>query len=80
MTSESESISQSLPPSINLPPHLSAHKYFLVCTLTVAAWDVLVLSPRTWRLFYKPGLSPLKTLYHTIRMWVMIEYIIVGKY
>ena len=80
MASESESINQLLPPSINLPPHLSAHKYFLVCTLTVAAWDVLVLSPRTWRLFYKPGLSALKTLYHTIRMWVVIEYIIVGKY
>jgi len=80
MASESESVNQLLPPSINLPPHLSAHKYFLVCTLTVAAWDVLVLSPRTWRLFYKPGLSALKTLYHTIRMWVVIEYIIVGKY
>ena len=80
MASEGESISQLLPPSLNLPPHLSAHKYFLVCTLTVAAWDALVLSPRTWRLFYKPGWSSLKALFHVIRVWVLVEFIIVGKY
>jgi hypothetical protein len=43
-------IEKLLPPSLLLPAHLSAHKYFFVCTLTVAAWDTLVLSPRTWRL------------------------------
>ncbi|QRW20355.1 hypothetical protein RhiXN_09330 [Rhizoctonia solani] len=43
-------IAKLLPPSLLLPAHLSAHKYFFVCTLTVAAWDTLVLSPRTWRL------------------------------
>ncbi|EAU86009.1 hypothetical protein CC1G_03032 [Coprinopsis cinerea okayama7 len=67
-----------LPASLDLPPHLSAHKYFLVCTLTVAAWDTLVLSPRTWRLFRSPGWPALKILFHFLRLFMPIEFIIVA--
>lgn len=34
-------IPQLLPPELLLGPHLSAYRYFFVCTLTVAAWDSL---------------------------------------
>ncbi|KAG5640159.1 hypothetical protein DXG03_000884, partial [Asterophora parasitica] len=71
------SIVDSLPPSLNLPPRLSAHKYFLVCTLTVAAWDSLVLSPRTWRLLKAKGWPPLKILFHFLRVFMPIEFIII---
>ncbi|KJA16492.1 hypothetical protein HYPSUDRAFT_98761, partial [Hypholoma sublateritium FD-334 SS-4] len=67
-----------LPNELNLPPHLSAHKYFLVCTLTVAAWDTLVLSPRTWRLFRMPGWPALKILFHFLRFWMPAEFVIVA--
>ncbi|KAG6918322.1 hypothetical protein DXG01_015180 [Tephrocybe rancida] len=72
------SIVDSLPPSLNLPPHLSAHKYFLVCTLTVAAWDTLVLSPRTWRLLKTPGWPTLKLLFHFLRVFMPVEFVIVA--
>ncbi|KAF8195423.1 hypothetical protein BJ912DRAFT_956925 [Pholiota molesta] len=68
----------TLPNELNLPPHLSAHKYFLVCTLTVAAWDTLVLSPRTWRLFKMPGWPALKFIFHFLRFWMPVEFIIVA--
>lgn len=71
-------ISSLLPPSLDLPPHLSAHKYFFVCTLTVAAWDTLVLSPRTWRLFRMKGWPLLKVIYHFIRLFMPIEFAIVA--
>ncbi|KAH9480445.1 hypothetical protein JR316_0007045 [Psilocybe cubensis] len=67
-----------LPNELNLSPHLSAHKYFLVCTLTVAAWDSLVLSPRTWRLWKTPGWPTLKILFHFLRIWMPVEFIIVS--
>ncbi|KAF5369255.1 hypothetical protein D9758_002633 [Tetrapyrgos nigripes] len=67
-----------LPHSLDLPPHLSAHKYFLVCTLTVAAWDTLVLSPRTWRLFKSPGWPVLKVLFHFMRIFMPVEFTIVA--
>ncbi|KAJ3485855.1 hypothetical protein NLI96_g4652 [Meripilus lineatus] len=67
-----------LPPSLNLPPHLSAHKYFFVCTLTVAAWDTLVLSPRAWRLFRTKEWPPLKIIFHILRFYMPIEFTIVG--
>ncbi|KAJ3564563.1 hypothetical protein NP233_g8216 [Leucocoprinus birnbaumii] len=73
-----EEIAKLLPPSLNLPPHLSAHKYFLVCTLTVAAWDTLVLSPRTWRLFKTPGWPALKILFHFLRLFMPAEFIVVA--
>jgi hypothetical protein len=76
--SSSPSISDLLPPSLDLPPHLSAHKYFFVCTLTVAAWDTLVLSPRTWRLYKSRGWPLLKVLYHFIRIFLVIEFVAVG--
>lgn len=76
----SDSIEQLLPPSLKYPPHLSAHKYFFVCTLTVVAWDTLVLSPRTWRLSYKPGWPALKVLFHVLRLYVLVEFIVVGEY
>lgn len=67
-----------LPNSLNLSPHLSAHKYFLVCTLTVAAWDTLVLSPRTWRLMKTPEWPVLKVLFYFMRLFMPIEFAIVG--
>jgi hypothetical protein len=68
----------ALPNSLNLPPHLSAQKYFFVCTLTVAAWDTLVLSPRTWRLLKTPGWPALKVLFHFLRIFMPIEFVIVA--
>lgn len=67
-----------LPPSLDLPPHLSAHKYFLVCTLTVAAWDTLVLSPRTWRMWRTPGWPALKVLFNFLRVFMPAEFIVVA--
>ena len=72
------SIANVLPPSLNLPPHLSAHKYFLVCTLTVAAWDSLVLSPRAWRLWKSPGWPALKIIFQFLRHFMPAEFIVVG--
>ncbi|KAG8737035.1 hypothetical protein FRC11_002257 [Ceratobasidium sp. 423] len=84
-------IAKLLPPSLLLPAHLSAHKYFFVCTLTVAAWDTLVLSPRTWRLMKTkaswhsdmvPACShewpPLKIIYHILRYVMPIEFTVVA--
>jgi len=70
--------SLQLPNELNLSPHLSAHKYFLVCTLTVAAWDTLVLSPRTWRLLKTPGWPALKVLFHFLRLFMPVEFIVVA--
>ncbi|KZO96528.1 hypothetical protein CALVIDRAFT_598443 [Calocera viscosa TUFC12733] len=67
-----------LPPSLNLPAHLSAHKYFFVCTLTVAAWDTLVLSPRTWRLMKTGEWPPLKIIFQILRYLMPIEFTIVA--
>lgn len=73
------SAQDTLPPSLNLPPHLSAHKYFFVCTLTVAAWDTLVLSPRSWRLLRtKDGWPVLKILYNFLRLFMPAEFIVVA--
>lgn len=71
------SLADELPPSLNLPPHLSAHKYFMVCTLTVMSWDTLVLSPRAYRLFKSPGWPALKILFHWLRFFMLAEFIIV---
>jgi len=49
-----------------------------VCTLTVAAWDTLVLSPRTWRLFKTTGWPALKVAFHFLRFWMPVEFIIVA--
>jgi len=68
----------NLPSSLNLPPHLSAQKYFFVCTLTVAAWDTLVLSPRTWRLLKTPGWPALKVLFHFLRIFMPLEFVVVA--
>jgi hypothetical protein len=70
--------SAQLPPSLDLPPHLSAQKYFFVCTLTVAAWDTLVLSPRSWRLLKTKEWPFLKIAYHFLRFFMPIEFTIVG--
>jgi hypothetical protein len=67
-----------LPNSLRLPPHLSAHKYFFVCTLTVAAWDTLVLSPRSWKLLKTGGWPALKTIFFFLRFFMPIEFVIVG--
>jgi hypothetical protein len=68
----------TLPNELNLSPHLSAHKYFLVCTLTVAAWDTLVVSPRALRLWKMPGWPALKILFHFLQVWMPAEFIVVG--
>lgn len=68
-----------LPPSLDLSPHLSAHKYFFVCTLTVAAWDTLVLSPRAWKLARQEGRPPLKLLFHFLQWFMPLEFIAVGQ-
>ena len=67
-----------LPDSLNLPPHLSAQKYFFVCTLTVAAWDTLVLSPRSYRLLRSKGWPLLKIAFHFLRVFMPVEFTIVG--
>jgi hypothetical protein len=72
-------ISALLPPYLNLPPHLSAHKYFFVCTLTVAAWDTLVLSPRSWRLMKTKEWPVLKIVFQVLRYLMPAEFIIVGQ-
>ncbi|KAG9046420.1 hypothetical protein FS837_004473 [Tulasnella sp. UAMH 9824] len=71
-------ISSLLPPSLLLPPRLSAHKYLMVCTLTVAAWDTLVLSPRTWRLYKTQGWPLLKITYQFLRYLMPVEFAIVA--
>ncbi|KLO14785.1 hypothetical protein SCHPADRAFT_825713 [Schizopora paradoxa] len=71
-------ITSLLPPSLNLPPHLSAHKYFFVCTLTVAAWDTLVLSPRGWRLMKTSEWPVLKIIFHFLRVFMPVEFVIVA--
>jgi hypothetical protein len=68
-----------LPASLDLSPHLAAHKYFFVCTLTVAAWDTLVLSPRTWRLYKTAGWPLLKILFIFLRVFMVAEFVVVGK-
>ena len=72
-------MASSFPSSLDLPPHLSAQKYFFVCTLTVAAWDTLVLSPRTWRLLKTPGWPVLKVLFHFLRVFMPLELVVVGE-
>ncbi|KIY46520.1 hypothetical protein FISHEDRAFT_47191 [Fistulina hepatica ATCC 64428] len=72
------SSTDDLPSSLNLSEHLSAYKYFMVCSLTVAAWDSLVLSPRTWRLLKSEGWPVLKILFHFMRLLMPIEFTIVG--
>jgi hypothetical protein len=67
-----------LPNSLRLPPHLSAHKYFFVCTLTVAAWDSLVLSPRSFKLLKTEGWPVLKLIFFFLRILMPVEFIIVG--
>lgn len=78
MSSPGDEILALLPDSLKLPPHLAAHKYFFVCSLTVAAWDTLVLSPRTWKLLRTKEWPPLKIIYHFIRIFMPIEFIIVA--
>ncbi|KAF8497325.1 hypothetical protein JB92DRAFT_1031386 [Gautieria morchelliformis] len=77
-TASDPAASFQLPPYLDLPPHLSAHKYFFVCTLTVAAWDTLVLSPRTWRLFRTKEWPPLKIAFYMLRFLMPIEFIAVA--
>jgi hypothetical protein len=67
-----------LPSSLRLPPHLSAHKYFFVCTLTVAAWDTLVLSPRSFKLLKSEGWPVLKVIFCFLRILMPAEFIVVG--
>lgn len=77
----SDGVSPSdLPAYLDLPPHLSAHKYFFVCTLTVAAWDTLVLTPRSWKLLKTDGWPPLKAFYYFLRWFMPIEFVIVGAF
>ncbi|KAH9179295.1 hypothetical protein EDB89DRAFT_1926428 [Lactarius sanguifluus] len=79
MSSNSTTITlDDLPSSLRLPPRLSAHKYFFVCTLTVAAWDTLVLSPRSWKLLRSEGWPILKAIFFFLRVFMPAEFVIVG--
>jgi hypothetical protein len=72
------SLIDALPNYLNLSPHLSAQKYFLVCTLTVAAWDTLVLTPRSIKLMGNGGWPALKVMFHFLRVFMPLEFIIVA--
>ncbi|KAH7924984.1 hypothetical protein BV22DRAFT_1089965 [Leucogyrophana mollusca] len=67
-----------LPNSLNLPPHLSAQKYFFVCTLTVLAWDTLVLTPRSYKLARIRGWPALKAMYYFLQFWVLSDFVVTG--
>ncbi|KAG1733044.1 uncharacterized protein EDB91DRAFT_1150079 [Suillus paluster] len=68
----------TLPPSLDLPPHLSAQKYFFVCTLTVLAWDALVLTPRSYKLGRQPKWPALKAMYYFLQFWVLADFVVTG--
>ncbi|KAF8553684.1 hypothetical protein OG21DRAFT_1463790 [Imleria badia] len=72
------STSIDLPNSLNLSPHLSAQKYFYVCTLTVLAWDTLVLTPRSYRLGRTKAWPALKALYYFLQIWVLSDFVVTG--
>ncbi|KAH7910494.1 hypothetical protein BJ138DRAFT_1114048 [Hygrophoropsis aurantiaca] len=67
-----------LPNSLNLPAHLSAQKYFFVCTLTVLAWDTLVLTPRSYKLARISGWPALKAMYYFLQIWVLADFVVTG--
>lgn len=50
----------------------------MVCTLTVAAWDTLVLFPREFRLLRTPEWPVLKILFHFMRYFMPIEFAVVA--
>ncbi|KAF8310264.1 hypothetical protein DL93DRAFT_2038843, partial [Clavulina sp. PMI_390] len=72
------SIEQLLPPNLLLGPHLSAYRYFFVCTLTIASWDTLVLTTRWWRMTKTQEWPPLKILMTLLRHLMPIEFIILA--
>jgi len=78
--SNSTSPTVELPASLNLPPHLSAQKYFFVCTLTVLAWDALVLTPRSYKLGRLPKWPALKFMYYFLQFWVLADFIVTGTF
>ena len=67
-----------LPAFLDLPPHLSAQKYFFVCTLTVLSWDTLVLSPRSYKLGRTKTWPALKALYYFLQFWVVADFVVTG--
>lgn len=75
----SNSTTIDLPNSLNLSPHLSAQKYFYVCTLTVLAWDTLVLTPRSYRLGRSKSWPALKALYYFLQIWVLSDFVVTGS-
>ncbi|KIK81343.1 hypothetical protein PAXRUDRAFT_832908 [Paxillus rubicundulus Ve08.2h10] len=77
-TSSAAPASTSLPASLDLPPHLSAQKYFFVCTLTVLAWDTLVLTPRSYKLGRSKNWPALKALYYFLQVWVLADFVVTG--
>ncbi|KAH0832314.1 hypothetical protein J3R83DRAFT_13321 [Lanmaoa asiatica] len=76
----SNTTSVNLPNSLQLPPHLSAQKYFYVCTLTVLAWDTLVLTPRSYRLGRTKAWPALKALYYFLQIWVLADFVVTGVF
>ncbi|KAI6030752.1 hypothetical protein F5J12DRAFT_713607 [Pisolithus orientalis] len=74
----SNSTLPQLPASLDLPAHLSAQKYFFVCTLTVLSWDTLVLSPRSYKLSRTKTWPPLKALYYFLQTWVIADFVVTG--
>ncbi|KAN0087888.1 hypothetical protein V8E55_006509 [Tylopilus felleus] len=78
MASNSTTPDIQLPNSLNLSAHLSAQKYFYVCTLTVLAWDTLVLTPRSYRLGRTKAWPALKALYYFLQVWVLSDFVVTG--
>ncbi|KAF8840613.1 hypothetical protein BDN67DRAFT_951352 [Paxillus ammoniavirescens] len=76
--SSAPSANPPLPASLDLPPHLSAQKYFFVCTLTVLAWDTLVLTPRSYKLGRTKNWPALKALYYFLQVWVLADFVVTG--
>lgn len=74
----SNTTTPDLPASLTLTPHQSAQKYFYVCTLTVLAWDTLVLTPRSYRLSRTKAWPALKALYYFLQIWVLTDFIVSG--
>lgn len=72
------SIDHLLPPSLLLGPHLSAYRYFFVCTLTIASWDTLVLTTRSWRMSKSKEWPVLKIIMLLLRHLMPIEFIVLA--
>ncbi|KAF8333441.1 uncharacterized protein EI90DRAFT_562199 [Cantharellus anzutake] len=70
--------SSTLDPTLNFGSRLSASRYAMTCALTIAAWDTLVLTSRTWHVTRTKEWPPVKIVLLILRYLMPIEYIILG--